>query len=104
MTLTKQDVYDALRSCRDPEIPVNIVDLGLIYEIEIHAAEDGASILVKMTLTSASCPMSHAISAEVQKRLLQLDSVRQARVEIVWEPAWNPSMITEAGKRELQLV
>jgi metal-sulfur cluster biosynthetic enzyme len=104
MALTKEDVFSALRTCRDPEIPVNIVDLGLVYEVEIREtgnAEPGYDVSVKMTLTSPGCPMSRSISAAVQRTLLGLERVRHAKVDLVWEPAWHPSMITAEGRRHL---
>jgi metal-sulfur cluster biosynthetic enzyme len=101
---TKEDIYAALRTCQDPEIPVNIVDLGLVYSVELEPGEGGANASVKMTLTSTGCPMSNAIAGEVHKKLLQVPGIRQASVEIVWEPQWRPEMITEEGRRNLNLV
>jgi len=104
MGLTKEDVYSALRTCRDPEIPVNIVDLGLVYAVDVResgAAGPGYEVNVKMTLTSPGCPMSQSISAAVQRALLGLERVQRARVDLVWEPAWHPSMITAAGLQQL---
>jgi metal-sulfur cluster biosynthetic enzyme len=102
MSLTKEDVVSALRACRDPEIPVNVVDLGLIYAVDIQeAGGDGYDVSVKMTLTSPGCPMSRTMSALVQRQLLGLDRVRHAKVDLVWEPAWHPSMITAEGRRHL---
>jgi metal-sulfur cluster biosynthetic enzyme len=105
MPLTKEDVIAVLRTCRDPEIPVNIVDLGLVYEVTVQDAggADASEVSVKMTLTSPGCPMSHSIAAEVHRRLLDLGGVRQAKVELVWEPAWHPSMITAEGRQQLNL-
>ncbi|MFA5058636.1 MAG: metal-sulfur cluster assembly factor [Opitutaceae bacterium] len=104
MALTKEDVVSVLRTCRDPEIPVNIVDLGLVYDVEVReAAESGYDVSVKMTLTSPGCPMSQSISAEVHRKLLGLDRVRRARVDLVWEPVWHPSMITPEGRHHLNL-
>ncbi len=100
---TKEDIYTVLRTCQDPEIPVNIVDLGLIYSVEVAQRTDGAVVTVKMTLTSPGCPMSNAIAGDVHKRLLQIEGVSQAKVEIVWEPVWRPDMITEEGRRTLNL-
>ncbi|RRJ97902.1 metal-sulfur cluster assembly factor [Opitutaceae bacterium TAV4] len=100
---TKEDVYTALRTCKDPEIPVNIVDLGLVYSVDLAKENDGAAVTVKMTLTSQGCPMSNAIAGDVHKTLLQVDGIKQARVEIVWEPVWRPDMITEEGRRTLNL-
>jgi metal-sulfur cluster biosynthetic enzyme len=102
MSLTKEDVVSALRTCRDPEIPVNVVDLGLIYAVDVReVAGDAFEVSVRMTLTSPGCPMSQSIAAEVHRTLLGLDRVRQAEVELVWEPAWHPSMITADGRRLL---
>jgi metal-sulfur cluster biosynthetic enzyme len=104
MALTKEDVVSVLRTCRDPEIPVNIVDLGLIYDVDVHeatATAPGYDVSVKMTLTSPACPLSHAISDEVHRKLLGLDGVQHAKVDLVWEPVWHPSMITAEGRRHL---
>jgi metal-sulfur cluster biosynthetic enzyme len=102
MSLTKEDVFSALRTCHDPEIPVNVVDLGLIYGIEVQEVAGGAyDVSVKMTLTSPGCPMSQAISAGIHRKLLGLERVRHAKVDLVWEPAWQPSMITADGLRQL---
>jgi metal-sulfur cluster biosynthetic enzyme len=106
MSLTKEDVVSALRTCRDPEIPVNIVDLGLVYGVEVQeaaGAEAGYDVSVKMTLTSPGCPMSQSISAEVHRKLLGLERVRHAKVDLVWEPIWHPSMITAEGRHHLNL-
>jgi metal-sulfur cluster biosynthetic enzyme len=106
MALTKEDVFSALRTCRDPEIPVNIVDLGLVYGVDVReagAAGPGYDVSVKLTLTSPGCPMSQSISANVQRKLLGLESVKHAKVDLVWEPAWHPSMITPEGRQQLNL-
>ncbi|GAB1489481.1 SUF system Fe-S cluster assembly protein [Opitutaceae bacterium] len=107
MALTKEDVVSALRTCVDPEIPVNIVDLGLVYSVDLADLEggpaNGSEVTVKMTLTSPGCPMSHAISKDVHQRLLELPGVAKARVDIVWEPQWRPDMITPEGKKHLNL-
>lgn len=95
--LTEQEVYDALRECYDPEIPVNIVDLGLIYDIKI--IDDWVG--VKMTLTAPGCPAHTWISQNVQNRLLQMPGVKDADVRIVWEPMWNPSMMSDEAKKVL---
>lgn len=106
MALTKEEVLAALRSCVDPEIPVNIVDLGLVYEVDLVPVPESAvemDVVVKMTLTSAGCPMSQNICHEVQRTLLAVPGVRQARVELVWEPCWSPDRISEQGRRHLQI-
>ena len=97
--LSEDLVFQALRKCRDPEIPVNIVDLGLIYDVRI--AED--LVDVKMTLTTQGCGMGGYISQEAEEQIRSLPGVREAKVEIVWDPPWNPSMISEAGRKVLGL-
>lgn len=106
MALTKEDVVSALRTCVDPEIPVNIVDLGLVYEVDLSespASPPAEDVTVRMTLTSAGCPMSHSISNHVKRILRQLPGVGNTRVEIVFEPAWRPEMISAEGRRHLNL-
>ncbi len=106
MALTKEAVVSALRTCVDPEIPVNIVDLGLVYEVDLRespVAPPASDVTVKMTLTSAGCPMSHPIANDVNKALRQLPGVGATKVEVVWEPAWRPDMITAEGRRHLNL-
>lgn len=94
-TLNEKVVYDALRECYDPEIPVNLVDLGLIYDVKI--IDDWVG--VKMTLTSPGCGMSGMIAQSVRTRLLRLDGVNEADIRIVWEPQWSPSMMTEDARK-----
>ncbi|HUJ43781.1 MAG TPA: metal-sulfur cluster assembly factor [Opitutaceae bacterium] len=104
MALTKEDVVSVLRTCRDPELPVNIVDLGLSCGVDVReaaAAAPGSDVSVKMTLTSPACPMARAISAGVHRKILGLDRVRHAKTDLVWEPAWHPAMITPEGRRHL---
>ena len=106
MSLSKDDVYTVLRTCQDPEIPVNIVDLGLVYQVDLQtlsASEPACEVQVSLTLTSPGCPMSHTISTEVHRKLLQLDHVKHAKVNLVWDPVWNPSMITTEGRKTLNL-
>jgi len=92
-----EQIWAALKSCYDPEIPVNIVDLGLIYSME----NNGGQVEVKMTLTAPGCGMGPAIAADAKSKIEALDSVQSANVEVVWEPQWNPSMISEEGKQKL---
>ncbi len=101
MALTKEDVFSVLRTCRDPEIPVNIVDLGLVYGVQVQEAGSGYDVSVNLTLTSPVCPKSRSISADVQRKLLEMDAVQHARVNLVWEPAWHPSMMTAEGREQL---
>jgi len=97
--LSEDLVFQALRKCRDPEIPVNIVDLGLIYDVRIT----GDLVNVTMSLTTQGCGMGGYISQEAEEQIRSLPGVREAKVEIVWDPPWNPSMISEAGKKVLGL-
>jgi probable FeS assembly SUF system protein SufT len=97
-------VWDTLKSCFDPEIPVNIVDLGLIYDLRIEPLPGGNSkVLVKMTLTAPGCGMGTVIASDAQQKLLYLPGVEDAAVEIVWDPPWHQSMITADGRRILGL-
>ena len=97
--LNDELVYQALRNCHDPEIPVNIVDLGLIYDVRIT---DGR-VEVKMTLTTQGCGMGGHIAGEAEEQLRSLPGVREATVEIVWDPPWTPNMISPAGRKRLGL-
>ena len=91
-------IIDVLRTVFDPEIPVNIYELGLVYSVDVDAA---GHALVRMTLTSPGCPVAASLPVEVENKVLGVDGVTSARVELVWEPAWNPSMMTEAAKLQL---
>jgi len=94
---TKDQVYEALHDCYDPEIPVNIVDLGLIYDVEIN--ED--KVNVKMTLTAPGCGMGAMIASEAQQKILQIPGVSEAKVDLVWDPPWDASRISEEAKQKL---
>jgi metal-sulfur cluster biosynthetic enzyme len=96
-SLTEAQVYEALKECYDPEIPVNLVDLGLIYDVKI--IDDWVG--VKMTLTSPGCGMSGMISQNVRSRLLKLPGVKDADVRIVWQPSWSPALMSESAKQKL---
>lgn len=97
-------VWDAMRSCFDPEIPVNIVDLGLIYDLSIEKTPSGANAVeVKMTLTAPGCGMGPVIAEDARQKIAALPSVERAKVHIVWDPVWNPRMISEAGRKSLGL-
>lgn len=98
MELTRERVYEALRKCYDPEIPVNIVDLGLIYDVQHDAA---GNVAVKMTLTTQGCPSALAIPEQVKQQVVTILEVRDVKVEVVWEPPWNPSMISAAARQQL---
>jgi len=96
---TQEEVYDVLRTCYDPEIPVNIVDLGLVYGVQVAERK----IDVKMTLTARGCGMGGYIASEAEEKLLELPGVEEAKVELVWEPPWDPGMISPAGRKMLGL-
>jgi metal-sulfur cluster biosynthetic enzyme len=106
MKISEQDVWAKLKECYDPEIPCNVVDLGLVYDVRLQpvAGSDDAAVNVKMTLTAIGCPMAGQISGNVQHKLLEMDGVSEANVEIVFDPPWNQSMISEEGRRRLGLV
>ena len=98
----EHQVWEQLKTCFDPEIPVNIVDLGLIYDLHISSGPDGASrVGVKMTLTAQGCGMGGAIAAEARQKLLMLPGVSDADVQIVWDPPWSPQRISPEGKERL---
>ena len=100
---SEDQVWEAMRGCYDPEIPVNIVDLGLIYDMQVEEGEKGKQISVKMTLTAQGCGMGPVIADDAKQRILALPEVDSAEVEIVWDPVWNPRMISEEGKKVLGL-
>jgi probable FeS assembly SUF system protein SufT len=98
-------VWDAMKTVFDPEIPVNIVDLGLVYDCSISKeADDEMVVNVKMTLTAPGCGMGPTIAADAQGKIMSIPGVSDARVEIVWDPAWNQGMISEVGRMQLGMV
>jgi metal-sulfur cluster biosynthetic enzyme len=103
-TVTEQDVLSALKSCYDPEIPVNIVDLGLIYNVNFAAAaaeEAKQDVTVDMTLTSQGCPEHVNISAQVKSRIEQLPGVANCTVNVVWNPVWTPERLSPDARKQL---
>jgi metal-sulfur cluster biosynthetic enzyme len=105
MAITKDEVLVALKDCYDPEIPVNIVDLGLIYEVSVKpAAAEGApgeDVAVEMTLTAQGCPSAGQITGDVKRRLLGLPGVADAQVELVWYPQWTPERLSPDARKQL---
>ena len=100
--VTEQDVYSVLKSCYDPEIPVNIVDLGLIYNVNFAAAaEEKQDVVVEMTMTSQGCPEHTNISAQVKSRIEQLPGVANCTVNVVWTPAWTPERLSPDARKQL---
>jgi len=105
MAVTREDVINALKECYDPEIPVNIVDLGLIYEVKIvpdpAQPEARQNISVEMTMTSPGCPSHVEISQQVKDRLEQMPGVTNAIVNLVWNPPWGPERLSAAAREKL---
>ena len=96
-------VWEALAGCYDPEIPVNIVDLGLIYDLQISGEEKARKVAVKMTLTAQGCGMGPVIAEDAKTRIEALTNVNKVSVDIVWDPPWNPKMMSAEGKKILGL-
>ena len=96
--ITPEQVREALKECYDPEIPVNIVDLGLIYDIQVSAENE---VVVTMTLTTPGCGMAHQIATQAKTRALAVPGVKDAKVTVVWEPRWDPSRMSDEAKKKL---
>jgi probable FeS assembly SUF system protein SufT len=100
----ERSIWEVLKTCYDPEIPVNIVDLGLVYDMSIEPLPSGQSkVSVKMTLTAPGCGMGATIAGDAQQKLLDVPGIGDAGVEIVWDPPWHHSMISPAGRTALGL-
>lgn len=100
----EQKVWESLKECYDPEIPVNIVDLGLVYEVTIDDSVPAeANVFIRMTLTAPGCGMGPMIAADVRRRVMQVPGVKNARIDLVFEPTWNPGMMSEAAKLMLNI-
>ena len=101
----EKKVWESLKTCYDPEIPVNIVDLGLIYDCHLTpVGETNYKADVKMTLTAPGCGMGPVLAQDVQNKLISLEPIDEANVELVWDPPWNQGMMTEAAKLQLGLL
>ena len=96
----REKVIDVLKSCYDPEIPVDIYELGLIYEVNVS---EESNVDIKMTLTSPACPVAESLPPEVEQRVAAVEGVASAKVEVTWEPTWTPEMMSEAARLELNL-
>jgi probable FeS assembly SUF system protein SufT len=96
-------VWDQLRTVYDPEIPVNVVDLGLIYECQIAPVAEGNKLDIKMTMTAPGCGMADVLKADIQRKLSGLPTVKELNVEVVFEPPWHPGKMSEAAKLQLGL-
>ena len=94
-------VVDALRTCYDPEIPVNIHELGLIYKVDV---QPGGAVNIHMTLTSPMCPVAESLPPEVEAKVRNVPGVTSSKVEVVWDPPWTPAMMSEAAKLQLNMM
>jgi metal-sulfur cluster biosynthetic enzyme len=105
MAATQEEVLSALKECYDPEIPVNIVDLGLIYNVLLEPADPQAdqkqAVTIEMTLTSPGCPAHTMISEQVKTRLMQIQGIESVTVNMVWTPQWTPERLSEAARKQL---
>ena len=103
--VSEDAVWNQLRQCFDPEIPVNIVDLGLVYDCRLIKQDGGGTkVEVKMTLTAPGCGMGPAIAHDAQSKILSIDGIDEADVQLVWDPPWNQNMISEAGRMKLGMI
>ena len=96
--LLEEKIISVLKYCYDPEIPVDIFELGLIYEIEI---DDEANVIIKMTLTSPACPVAGSLPPEVEAKVASIEEVNRAKIELVWSPPWDKEMMSEEAKLNL---
>jgi probable FeS assembly SUF system protein SufT len=97
-------VWDQLKTCYDPEIPVNIVDLGLVYLCELEEADGAKNVKIKMTLTAPGCGMGPVLASDVKSKVESLPGVKEAEVEVVFDPVWDRSMMSEAAKLQLGMM
>jgi FeS assembly SUF system protein len=96
----REQIVEVLETCFDPEIPVNIYDLGLVYGIDVTPESD---VTIRMTLTSPACPVAESLPVEVQNKVRLVEGVRSAKVELVWEPPWGKHLLSEAARLQLGL-
>ncbi len=96
--VTKDEIITVLKDCFDPEIPINIWDLGLVYDINV---QDDGNVGIKMTLTAPGCAMGGMISEEVRSKVKAMNGVKDAKVELVWEPSWTPDKMSEEAKAQM---
>ena len=94
-------VIEALQTCYDPEIPVNIYELGLVYGIEIS---DSGDVRILMTLTAPSCPVAASLPLQIESKVSAIEGVKSAQVELVWDPPWNPGRMSESAKLQLGMI
>lgn len=99
MSGLEEKVIDALRTCYDPEIPINIYDLGLIYGLDVN----GGAVAIRMTLTAPNCPVAGSLPGEVERKVRRVPGVTEAKVELVWDPPWDRTRLSPAAKLQLGL-
>jgi FeS assembly SUF system protein len=97
----ESEVLEALRTCFDPEIPVNIYELGLIYNINV---EEGGAVTITMTLTSPHCPAAQSMPAEIEEKVKAISGVSGVKIDVVWDPPWDPSKMSEAARLQLGMM
>jgi len=100
-TIVEAQVIEALRSCFDPEIPVNIYELGLVYDVKVSAEGE---VTVQMTLTSPHCPAVQSLPAEIENKIKAVDGVNDVKIDLVWDPPWDPSKMSEAARLQLGMM
>jgi FeS assembly SUF system protein len=100
--INEAELADALRECYDPEIPVNIVDLGLVYDVEVNT--ETGHVEITMTLTALGCPMAGEVMSEVEMRVMQVENVKSCKVNLTFDPPWSPDRMTEDARWELGMV
>ncbi|HEY7168118.1 MAG TPA: iron-sulfur cluster assembly protein [Candidatus Binatia bacterium] len=100
-TVIEAEVLEVLRSCFDPEIPVNIYELGLVYDVHVDAA---GVVTIKMTLTSPHCPAVQSLPAEIEQKVKAVTGVTDVKIDLVWEPPWDPSKMSEAARLQLGML
>jgi FeS assembly SUF system protein len=97
----ESEVLDALRTCYDPEIPVNVYELGLVYEVTV---DDAGAVAIKMTLTSPHCPAVQSLPAEIESKVKAIAGVADVKIDLVWDPPWDPSRMSEAARLQLGMM
>jgi FeS assembly SUF system protein len=97
----EEQVLEALRTCFDPEIPVNVYDLGLVYDCKV---EESGGVTVRMTLTSPHCPAVQSLPAEIEGKIRALQGVTDVKIELVWDPPWDPSKMSDAARLQLGMM
>ncbi|HUK41558.1 MAG TPA: SUF system Fe-S cluster assembly protein [Candidatus Acidoferrales bacterium] len=100
-TVIEAEVLDALRTCFDPEIPVNIYELGLVYDVHV---ESNGSVTIQMTLTSPHCPAVQSLPAEIESKVKAVQGVADVKIDLVWDPPWDPSKMSEAARLQLGML